>query len=118
MQISDWWGSGEMPKYTGVLAPSTIWQGDTIDSLVIRLVFKETQQPLIPTSVQALIINSHGQVMADIPTTVAGDGSVTIDKVASSVTNNWSRGTYRRLVRYLGNNDKVKTYLTGLVVIM
>lgn len=118
MQISDWWGSGEMPKYTGVLAPSTIWQGDSINSLVIRLVFKETQEPLIPSSVQALIINGHGQVMVDIPTAIANDGSVAIDKVASSVTKNWSRGAYRLLVRYLGSNDRVKTYLTGLVEVM
>ena len=107
-----------IPKYTGEWNRGSIWRGDTLLGFSMRIADKVTDEPIIPVTICAHIVDSFGRKAVALDSSIGANGTVTFDRVDGSVTASWRAGAYAFDVEYTRLDGVNRTYLAGSFTVL
>lgn len=107
-----------IPKYTGVWDRGSMWRGDTMLGFAMRIVDKDTAEPIVPVDICAHIVDSFGRKVAELESSIGTDGTVTFARVDGTVTAAWRAGAYAFDVQYTLADGRIRTYLSGAFALL
>lgn len=102
------------PTYTARYDRKSVWRGDTVKALSLRL-SEEDGSPLVPISVCAQLRRSRDDdLIYEFAYTIdPGTGWVVIQPVAGSITSQWPVGMHDYDVQFTLPGGVVRTLLAG-----
>lgn len=107
-----------IPKYTGEWNRGSIWRGDTLLGFSMRIADKVTDEPIIPVTICANIVDSLGRKVVELDSSIRVDGTVTIGRIDGSVTATWRAGEYAFDVEYTRIDGVNRTYLVASFAVL